>query len=154
MQASLGSVRLACVKHAASVHPEPGSNSRLKCPKLSRSFLWLVSFFYLVWFFKNSSFRTLSENFSLTPPRFPSALSPELSGLHYCFFVNVLLSAPYRATLLDYHRQDILSTTFLKNFQTFLFFSKSSCFQGVYVNLLSVLCKSALKMEKAVPYIR
>ena len=22
--------RLACVKHAASVHPEPGSNSRLK----------------------------------------------------------------------------------------------------------------------------
>ena len=25
------SVRLACVKHAASVHPEPGSNSLIKC---------------------------------------------------------------------------------------------------------------------------
>ena len=24
------SVRLACVRHAASVHPEPGSNSQLK----------------------------------------------------------------------------------------------------------------------------
>ena len=24
-------VRLACIKHAASVHPEPGSNSRIKC---------------------------------------------------------------------------------------------------------------------------
>ena len=24
-------VRLACVKHAASVHPEPGSNSQIKC---------------------------------------------------------------------------------------------------------------------------
>ena len=25
------SVRLACVRHAASVHPEPGSNSQIKC---------------------------------------------------------------------------------------------------------------------------
>ena len=25
------SVRLACVRHAASVHPEPGSNSHVKC---------------------------------------------------------------------------------------------------------------------------
>jgi hypothetical protein len=29
----LSSVRLACVRHAASVHPEPGSNSQIKvCP--------------------------------------------------------------------------------------------------------------------------
>ena len=26
--------RLACVKHAASVHPEPGSNSLIKCARL------------------------------------------------------------------------------------------------------------------------
>ena len=26
-------VRLACVKHAASVHPEPGSNSLIKCAR-------------------------------------------------------------------------------------------------------------------------
>ena len=29
-------VRLACVKHAASVHPEPGSNSLIKCLIYSR----------------------------------------------------------------------------------------------------------------------
>ena len=29
-------VRLACVKHAASVHPEPGSNSLIKCLMHSR----------------------------------------------------------------------------------------------------------------------
>ena len=28
---NLISVRLACVRHAASVHPEPGSNSQIKC---------------------------------------------------------------------------------------------------------------------------
>ena len=37
-QASLGlSVRLACVKHAASVHPEPGSNSPQKTPTQKRA---------------------------------------------------------------------------------------------------------------------
>ena len=33
---SLGSVRLACVKHAASVHPEPGSNSHVICCVLAK----------------------------------------------------------------------------------------------------------------------
>ena len=37
-------VRLACVKHAASVHPEPGSNSYIKiCPA---SNVWLSSGFF------------------------------------------------------------------------------------------------------------
>ena len=38
------SVRLACVKHAASVHPEPGSNSQTKVLILSNlpaSYFWL-----------------------------------------------------------------------------------------------------------------
>ena len=30
-QAFLPLVRLACIRHAANVHPEPGSNSRKKC---------------------------------------------------------------------------------------------------------------------------
>jgi hypothetical protein len=30
-------VRLACVKHAASVHPEPGSNSPLKTKKIKQT---------------------------------------------------------------------------------------------------------------------
>ena len=36
------SVRLACVKHAASVHPEPGSNSRYKFLSQFRINLWLI----------------------------------------------------------------------------------------------------------------
>ena len=35
-------VRLACVKHAASVHPEPGSNSHVCVLHLTRSFTSLV----------------------------------------------------------------------------------------------------------------
>ena len=38
----LHSVRLECVMHAASVHPEPGSNSRLKKFYLSLSYLLLL----------------------------------------------------------------------------------------------------------------
>ena len=37
-------VRLACVKHAASVHPEPGSNSYVKVSYLAR-FFWLSPVF-------------------------------------------------------------------------------------------------------------
>ena len=38
-QASIFSVRLECVMHAASVHPEPGSNSRFKSSILAFSSL-------------------------------------------------------------------------------------------------------------------
>ena len=44
-------VRLACVKHAASVHPEPGSNSLIKCLIHSRQPTSYLSF-YCFWFFK------------------------------------------------------------------------------------------------------
>ena len=43
-QALLYSVRLECVMHAASVHPEPGSNSRLKSLYLSYLLSLLFSF--------------------------------------------------------------------------------------------------------------
>ena len=43
-------VRLACIKHAASVHPEPGSNSRQNLSPVSRlrSSVWIktLSFLY------------------------------------------------------------------------------------------------------------
>ena len=42
-------VRLACVKHAASVHPEPGSNSLIKCLIHSRQPTSYLSF-YCFWF--------------------------------------------------------------------------------------------------------
>ena len=39
-QAPFHPVRLACIRHAASVHPEPGSNSQLVCI--------LIHYYYLV----------------------------------------------------------------------------------------------------------
>ncbi len=45
---SIISVRLACIRHAASVHPEPGSNSPFVCLSL---FLNTVSFLYSVFSF-------------------------------------------------------------------------------------------------------
>ena len=39
-------VRLACIRHAASVHPEPGSNSPFDlCSKRSLTFSFLICFF-------------------------------------------------------------------------------------------------------------
>ena len=35
-------VRLACVKHAASVHPEPGSNSHVKSLYPGQNLAWLI----------------------------------------------------------------------------------------------------------------
>ena len=43
------SVRLACVKHAASVHPEPGSNSHVKmfvCPFQEKHLVFLSPFYF------------------------------------------------------------------------------------------------------------
>ena len=54
-------VRLACVKHAASVHPEPGSNSLIKCLIHSRQPTSYLSF-YCFWFiqpFLNNEVRFL-----------------------------------------------------------------------------------------------
>ena len=56
-------VRLACVKHAASVHPEPGSNSHVV--SLSWSKLTLANFFlfYCFWVESLLEIRVLSEQF-------------------------------------------------------------------------------------------
>ena len=50
-------VRLACVKHAASVRPEPGSNSLLKVRLLSLTFCYTK----LLFFFVLSKFLSLYE---------------------------------------------------------------------------------------------
>ena len=92
-------VRLACVKHAASVHPEPGSNSRLKFLIHFRMTLAILPSITVVW---NSSFlMTFTENL----------LFIFRDGC--CSIINVLdsllLSA---ATRLYYHDCFALSTTF------------------------------------------
>ena len=72
------SVRLACVKHAASVHPEPGSNSRIIMSdlRIKTSLAFLIS--VLQYCCLVCICPILSENFLL-----------EFSGLHYCLFVKV-----------------------------------------------------------------
>ena len=65
------SVRLECVMHAASVHPEPGSNSLKNCISKSKSSLDLISFlrafalalYYLLELLLNS--KEFSESTSL-----------------------------------------------------------------------------------------
>ena len=77
------SVRLACVRHAASVHPEPGSNSQVDRFNLGtrlvaspvRYYFWFVYLWFPAGYHK--LFWINSLNFS---------------GLHYCLFVKVLCS--------------------------------------------------------------
>ena len=95
-------VRLACVKHAASVHPEPGSNSHLKIcayPCLDYSFDSL-------------------ENFCLHQAS-PDANFLGIFGVNrvYCLFVKVLFRLPLSATAIkDYHNRNRLSRVILKIF--------------------------------------
>ena len=43
-------VRLECVMHAASVHPEPGSNSRANCIQTFRLKSYFVELVWLLYF--------------------------------------------------------------------------------------------------------
>ena len=57
-------VRLACVKHAASVHPEPGSNSLNKCLFQVKINSWLIYPFYcFLRIFRSFVFMILKRTF-------------------------------------------------------------------------------------------
>ena len=70
-------VRLACVKHAASVHPEPGSNSQIKVDLGQKALacLTVTSFDVIYCFIKKRS---------------KSEILIEFSGLFHCSVINVL----------------------------------------------------------------
>ena len=57
-QAPASIVRLACVKHAASVHPEPGSNSHVKVC-IAQKLAWLIILFDYCCFVRNELNRVL-----------------------------------------------------------------------------------------------
>ena len=72
-QAPLQSVRLACIRHAASVHPEPGSNSPFVRVCLARFYLhyslriasFELTLFFVLFFlfsFQRSKRLTLTES--------------------------------------------------------------------------------------------
>ena len=69
--------RLACVKHAASVHPEPGSNSLKKFVQ-DQNLAWLIFYpvlFTLVLFFKNYILLNFQGYVTVQLSRFLSFLS-------------------------------------------------------------------------------
>ena len=102
-------VRLACVKHAASVHPEPGSNSHNKCWPSTRN----------NWLFKPLSFSLLflvaqsSDCCSWCQDRSRLKLFQNLSRLFHCSVIKVLCCCCFATAMIGYHSFRCLSTTFL-----------------------------------------
>ena len=105
-------VRLACVKHAASVHPEPGSNSHKKCLSASfeqTSFNSLVS--VKTYCFKGRHLiisHLMSVRKLKISKNFQGCFTVQLSM--FFFVACVYSSAP--TALIEYHVCHYLSTTF------------------------------------------
>ena len=100
-------VRLACVRHAASVHPEPGSNSHVKVCIPVQNLAWLVL---------NRStvvFRFCSEC-SHSWPITKGHFYKNFQGFTYCSVFKVLCC--FATARLLYHSFAILSTAFFKKF--------------------------------------
>ena len=98
-------VRLACVKHAASVHPEPGSNSLNKCLLQVKINSWLIYPFYcFLRIFRSFVFMILKRTFE----ECVSLFSYQRSVLH------CRLS---QTALLLYHVVSCLSRTFFNFFE-------------------------------------
>ena len=101
-------VRLACVKHAASVHPEPGSNSLNKCLLQVKINSWLIYPFYcFLRIFRSFVFMILKRTFE----ECVSLFSYQRSVLH------CRLS---QTALLLYHVVSCLSRTFSFLFDSFV----------------------------------
>ena len=136
------SVRLACVRHAASVHPEPGSNSHVKMVFVSCQFylaLFTVNSGSFLIFRLSCLFLNLAIHFSENLGIFRVALLFICQG-SVCFVV-VLFSA---ATLISYHNRFRLSTTFLNLFPLpenlrfhggVLYYHIVSCFVNNFLHL-------------------
>ena len=113
-------VRLACVKHAASVHPEPGSNSQKKFI-LSEQKAWLFFFRNSFTIVMGASFQMLFDFFCFTTRRriyslnFQGCFTVQLS----MFFAFKFLFRSQRR-VISYHSFLYLSTSFFFFF-TFLF---------------------------------
>ena len=128
-------VRLACVKHAASVHPEPGSNSHVKkfsCPVIN----WLNQMF--IWFtvLRLFLYRNVRVLLFTTPWN-----SLNLSRLFHCSVIKVLCFVVVLGDSLF-----ILSyqVCFVKNF---FILSKVFPFeQLVYINSFLSLCQELFEL--------
>ena len=118
-------VRLACVKHAASVHPEPGSNSHVKSFFLPELIWQLIRNNVLIYCFKVASLieaflnysQNLSRFFTVQLSMFVVVISNSLYILSY---LQVVVNNFFYFSLLSFFRgnSDILSclSLFVNNF--------------------------------------
>ena len=138
------SVRLECVMHAASVHPEPGSNSRINCIKIitvrRRSNLraFFLSFFLLLfelYFSQNFSrfFRTILFfalyffNLLLFNFQWPISLPPALAD-SFVIISHASLFCQY------------LFRTFFQLFYIFFYFvSRFLIFTGIFFIMSQII---------------
>ena len=122
-------VRLACVRHAASVHPEPGSNSHVYI--LTEWQLAVIFPFFTVF---------LVKSFDLV--RF---LKFSLKNFRDCFIVQLsmfFVVVCHTRLLLLYHKCRLLSTTFLIYFFEFVLNSLLFCDSHNRLSHLYVLVNS------------
>ena len=129
-------VRLACVKHAASVHPEPGSNSHVKSFFLPELIWQSIRNNVLIYCFKVASLIEAFLNYSQNLSRF---FTVQLSR----FFV-LLLSA---TTSILYQMFDRLSTTFLIYFFAFIAIRIDFC-RASRVSLVIISCSPTIVNNK------
>ena len=133
-QAHLPSVRLACIRHAASVHPEPGSNSPfdLALTLSSVFFLFLESFSIRVWI--DVFLFSFQRPTSRTPFRCSLIISnsfPLCQSLFFIFFTfYVLFFYLHHLLYFMYHFICILHASLSLN-----------CFNHLLI-LCSLLCRS------------
>ena len=114
----INSVRLACVRHAASVHPEPGSNSQIKfvCPDKHWLFV-LESHLFFRTVFRVCDLSHVLWNFSAFAVfwKFQGCFIVQLSRFDFAVFRE--------AAFVCYHIFRCLSTSFFNFFQTSFFCS-------------------------------
>ena len=107
------SVRLACVKHAASVHPEPGSNSQKMC--LFQVQHKLTSLHIPFYCFKGSFDRSL--NVPVSPGCLVQRIFEDCIYVFHCSVIKVLICFLSCDSLFTIS----LSKPFVNNFLKFIF---------------------------------
>ena len=150
-------VRLACVKHAASVHPEPGSNSHVKVC-IAQKLAWLIILFDYCCFVRNELNRVLVSFLSNVLVRkiifiiFQGCFTVQLSR----FLESVLIPFAVRFTAsanIILSDNLLLVNTFLNFFISFFkvsvastsyILSNGSTFVNTFFNFLLFFLKTAL----------
>ena len=136
------SVRLECVMHAASVHPEPGSNSRLFCIKITLSSVPILSSFFsqllLLFCLSSILFQNLTRYFfrTILSSAYFSVSSLCTSSISCCSIFNDRFRCLQNIQLCQYiTNATTLSSTFLTFFQVFFSLGSASFATLLYYHI-------------------